>query len=131
MTSRIKRICITRKVPRKYSSTAKNNAIDLFDKQGNLLARFETWKRKDGGVSDVQVVVHNDPEFTQVSRVDDSFEPDFPKYPALVLPEHPCPQCEDGSVDSGGFEPWGSPIEIACPFCKGSGKVIAAFYPNP
>lgn len=30
----------------------------------------------------------------------------------------PCPECNGtGSVDSGGFEPWGKPIDVACPAC--------------
>lgn len=23
-----------------------------------------------------------------------------------------------GEVDSGGFTPWGTPIDVACPYCK-------------
>src|ERR1700722_6474829 len=35
-----------------------------------------------------------------------------------------CPDCGgDGSVDSGGFQPWGSPIDVGCPTCKGEGVI--------
>ena len=30
--------------------------------------------------------------------------------------------CDNGSVDSGGFTPWGEPINIACPDCNGTGQ---------
>lgn len=34
------------------------------------------------------------------------------------LTEYKCPTCQDtGAVDSGGFEPWGQPINVPCPEC--------------
>lgn len=31
--------------------------------------------------------------------------------------------CDDGSIDTGGFTPWGEPINVACGICDGTGYV--------
>jgi hypothetical protein len=35
----------------------------------------------------------------------------------------PNPQCFDGVVDTGGFTPWGAPIDGQCSICAGTGFV--------
>ena len=35
----------------------------------------------------------------------------------------PNPHCDNGAVDKGGMEPWGSPISVACGLCGGSGHM--------
>jgi len=37
--------------------------------------------------------------------------------------ETKCSECDNGSVDTGGFTPWDQPISQACNYCKGSGWV--------
>lgn len=32
-----------------------------------------------------------------------------------------------GSVDAGGFTPWGYAIDVACPHCDGRGKPLAVY----
>ncbi len=39
---------------------------------------------------------------------------------AAILAGCICRNCEDtGAVDSGGFTPWGEPIDLPCPYCQG------------
>lgn len=40
----------------------------------------------------------------------------------LPCDECRCPDCGgEGELDTGGFEPWGSPIAVGCDSCNGSG----------
>lgn len=39
----------------------------------------------------------------------------------------PCDNCgRKGSIDTGGFTPWGQPIEDTCPMCEGLGYFVAS-----
>lgn len=40
----------------------------------------------------------------------------------------PNPLCRNGIVDTGGFTPWDTPINIGCPRCLGRGVVTRRDY---
>jgi hypothetical protein len=43
----------------------------------------------------------------------------------------PNPHCFKGSVDTGGFTPWGAPITNVCPTCAGHAFVDPDEIPQP